>query len=257
MKSEAPAVLDANEDILSLPLFQGVEADLVHGLAASARRAQHAKGTVFLAQGQPIARFYIVLEGWCGVSKCSPEGQDSILQVFRRGDFLPEPDHTGHVGKSPVNLQALSAVWLLMVSPSAVRNALERSKSFMANMLAVSIRRSQELRDHVEQLTLYNAEERVGRFLLQMRLYTSLNGSDITLPFDKSFVAAYLGIKPETLSRTLQFFRERGFMIERNHFVLPDRQALCAYCNSFTSRSCRRAHAADCPNRAHNEGIIV
>ncbi len=257
MKSEAPAIFDASEDIMSLPLFQGVEADLVHGMVASARRAQHAKGTVFLAQGQLVARFYIVLDGWCGVSKCSPEGQDTILQVFRRGDFLPEPDHTVHVGRSPVNLQALSTALLLMVSPGAVRNALERSKAFMANMLAVSIHRSHELRDHVEQLTLHNAEERVGRFLLQMRLHSSVSGSDITLHFDKSFVAAYLGIKPETLSRTLQFFREKGFMIERNHFVLPDRQALCAYCNSFTSRSCRRAHAVDCPNRVHNDAVAV
>jgi len=257
MKSEAPAVLDAGEDIISFPVFQGMEADLLHGVVASARRTRYDKGKVFLAQGQPVTRFYIVLEGWCGASKCSPEGQDSILQIFRRGDFLPEPDHAVHMGTSPVNLQALTAVWLLMLPPSIVRNALKRSGAFMANMLAVSIRRSHELRDHIEQLTLHNAEQRVGRFLLQMRFHTSVNGSDITLPFDKAFVAAYLGFKPETFSRTLQFFREKGFVIERNHLLLPDRQALCEYCNSFTSRSCRRAHTADCPNRARNDASAV
>ena len=173
MKSEAPAVFDAGEDILSLPLFQGVEAELLHELVASSRRTQHAKGTIFLAQGKPLTWFYIVLDGWCGASKCNPEGQDSILQIFRRGDFLPEPDHAVRMGTSPANLQALTTVYLLMLSPRAVRNALEQSADFMANMLTVSVRRSHELRDHIEQLTLHNAEQRMGSFLLQMRFQTS------------------------------------------------------------------------------------
>lgn len=252
MKSEAAAILDVGEDIISLPLFQGMEADHLHGLVASARRTEFPKGTIFLGHGQPVTRFYIVLDGWCGASKCNPEGQDSILQIFHHGDFLPEPDHAVHMGISPTNLQALTAVRLLILSPRIIRAAMDHSGAFMANMLMVSVRRSHELRDHIEQLTLHNAEQRVGSFLLKMRFHTSVNGSDITLPFEKSFVAAYLGIKPETLSRILQFFREKGFMIERNHFILPDRQALCKYCNSFTSRSCRRAHTVDCPNRAHN-----
>lgn len=257
MKSEVPAVSESGEDIVSLPLFQGMETDLLEGLLASARCTQYDKGKVFLAQGQPVNRFYIVLEGWCGISKCSSEGQDSILQIFHNGDFLPEPDHLVHIRTSPVSFQTLTAVSLLMLPTGIVRNALKRSGAFMANMLAVSIRRSHELRDHIEQLTLHSAEQRMGRFLLQIRFHTDVDSNDVTLPFDKSFVAAYLGFKPETLSRTLQFFREKGFVVDRNHLLLPDRQALCEYCNSFTSRSCARAHAADCPNRARNDATAL
>ena len=138
-----------------------------------------------------------------------------------------------------LNLQALTPVKLLMLSPSIVSNALEHSQIFASNMLAAAMQRCQELRDHIEQLTLRSAEQRVGRFLLQMRFNTSEDGNDIILPFDKAMIAAYLDIKPETFSRILQFFKENGFLIERNHLVVPNRQALCDYCDQATMKSCR------------------
>jgi CRP-like cAMP-binding protein len=195
------------------------------------------------------------LEGWCGVTKGNAEGQEAILQIFRRGDFLLESASSAPVDISPINLQALTPVHLLTLAPGAVRSAEEHSPVFTANMLAASVRRGQELRDHIEQLTLHGAEERVGRFLLQLRFNTSPGGKDIVLPFDKSLIAAYLGIKPETLSRVFQSFRKKGFVIERSHLVVPFRQALCEYCDKITMRSCPFANTEDCLVAARNTGI--
>ncbi len=158
---------------------------------------------------------------------------------------------------SPMNLQALTQVQLLTLSPTAVRFAMERSKTFTTTMLEASLRRCQELRDHVEQLALHNAERRVGRFLLQMRFNTSPDGKDIVLPFDKALIASYLGIKPETLSRTFQTFRERGFIVERSHLTVPSRYALCEYCDTITMRSCPFAHTGDCLIAASNIEVAV
>ena len=252
----SPTAIPSVDILATLPLFQGVELDLLQGLSASSRFVQHEKGDIFLAQGQPVTRFYAVLDGWCGASKGNVEGQEAILQIFHRGDFLPEPDKIATAETSTVNLQALTSVRLLMLTPNLVRNALERSQIFAANMLAASVRRCQELRDHIEQLTLHSAEQRVGRFLLQMRFNTSEEGRDIVLPFDKSLIAAYLGIKPETFSRTLQSFKENGFVVERNHLVVPDRQALCDYCDQSTMKSCRYAYSEDCVHSAHGEAVI-
>jgi len=255
MNYSLPFALSLGKDVASLPAFQGVEPDVMRDLMATAHTAQYQKGTVFLAQGEQVLRYYMMLEGWCGASKGNAEGQETILQLFRRGDFLFESAAEVPVDFCPMNLLALTQVHLLTLSPTAVRDAVKRSPIFAANVLAASIQQCQNLRDHIEHLTLHNAEQRVGRFLLQLRLNTGSGGTDIVLPFDKSLIATYLGIKPETLSRVFQVFRERGFTIERSHLTMPSRQALCVYCDKAAMRICPFANTENCLVAAKNTGI--
>lgn len=244
-----------NDIIAALPLFKGVDPVLLRGMITSARMTEQDKGSLFLMQNQPISRFYILLDGWCAISKGNQNGQESILQILSQGDFLPEPD-LSQAEVSPFNVQALTQVRLLMLPPSLVRSAMEHSPQFAKNMLFAIIRRTQELRDHIEQLTLRNAEERVGRFLLQMRPTKESNPCEIPLPFDKTMVASYLGIKPETLSRTLQLFKERGFEIQRHHVVAPSFASLCGFCDSTLADKCHHAHTEQCPNPDFKDAIL-
>ena len=238
MKPETILVSNTCGDITALPLFQGVDVDHLHGLIDSSRLIQHSRGKVLLVKGRPVRRFYVLLSGWCCVSKFGREGRDPILQIFRRGDLLPEPDPSGDMATAPFNLLALTEVRVLALSLGAVRKTLEHSRPFMANMMAMSIRRANELREHICQLTMHGAEDRVGRFLLQMKFHTGIEGYDITLPFSKSIIAAYLGINQATFSHILQDFREKGFVIERRQVRLPNKRALCGYCNSVTRQWC-------------------
>lgn len=251
MNVHADSALPSSEVIASLPLFKGIDSDLMRGFLTSARTAKQEKGSVFLVQNQPFNRFYMVLDGWCAVSKGNQDGQESILQILSHGDFLPEPE-LSQKDLSPFNVQALTPVTLLMVPPTFLRNALQQSPALMKNMLVAAASRMQDLRDHIEQLTLRTAEERVGRFLLQVRPALPADGCEIELPFDKNFIASYLGIKPETLSRALQHFRERGFEVNRNHITVPDFHSLCSFCDSTLANKCQHAHTDHCPNPSFN-----
>lgn len=249
--SAAPAQSSINA-ITALPLFKGIEPELLRGLTNSARTTKQTKGDIFLHQNQPFTRFYIVLDGWCAISKGNQDGQESILQILSYGDFLPEPE-LSQKDLSPFNVQALTPVTLLMIPPTFLHNALQQSPTLMKNMLTAAAARMQDLRDHIEQLTLRSAEERVGRFLLQVRPQSPANGCEIELPFDKNFIASYLGIKPETLSRTLQLFKERGFEINRSHVTVPNFHSLCSFCDSTLANKCQHAHTDECPNPSYNE----
>lgn len=233
--------------IRKLPLFAGVDSRSLNTMLEAARVIDAAKGDVILNQGEPLLRFYIVLEGWVGVYKNTADGNESILQIFGREDFLPEASAMGG-GQCPWNARAISSVQLLSLPSNAVMEQISASPSLVTNLLFATAKRAQDLLDRVEQLTLRTAEERVGRFLLQLRLELNPKGRDIPLPFDKALIATYLGIKPETLSRVLQNFRERGFTTDRHVIGMPDEHALCGFCDSTTARLCQHATPHECPN---------
>lgn len=227
-------------------LLRGVEDTVIATLSAASKPQSLTKGEVFQLQGQTHHRFFLVQDGWCASTKTSSEGHETISQIFRSGDLLPDYTPSDQRRASLYNLQSLTDSRLIVFLASAVDDAMASSPRFAANMLEGSVRRAGELRDHIEQLTLASAEQRVGRFLLQVRQEAGGEEPDIVLPFDKAMIASYLGIKPETFSRVLQQFKEMGFVVERNHLVLPTHQALCDYCDSTTARNCQQPQT-DCP----------
>ncbi|MDD3030036.1 MAG: Crp/Fnr family transcriptional regulator [Alphaproteobacteria bacterium] len=249
MSYSLPVSVDLCKELSALPLFLGVDQSLVHDLVASAHTVPYQKGATFVSIGDEVLHFTLVLEGWCAAGKGNPEGQEAFLQLFRRGDFLVELTPDGLAPLSSVNIQALTPVRLLSIAPSAIRSVGERAPSFLVNMLTATMRWCQDMRTHIEQLTLLNAEERVGRFLLHLWLTSGAEGRDVVLPFDKAAMASYLGIKPETLSRVFQTFRRHGFIIGRSHLTLPSSEALCSFCDRAARRSCPFVSAGGCEQK--------
>lgn len=241
-----PLTTQNGQSISTLPLFDGVEAALLQVFLSSASLSHLDKGEVLLRAEEPILRYALILEGWACLRKGNADGQESVLHIFGPQDFLPEPDREN---RNPYrgNVEALTPVSLLNLPAAAVKSLCERSAAFNANLLRLAAQRTQQLLDHIEHLTLRDAEHRVGWFILRMRDLTGTDKQNITLPFEKSVIASYLGIKPETLSRALQQLRENGIGINRNKVSLPHPRALCAYCDTQIAQRCEHVDAHDCP----------
>lgn len=79
-------------------------------------------------------------------------------------------------------------------------------------------------------MTLKNASQRIGCFML--RLCGSSDERDITLklPYDKSLIAARLGMKSETFSRALNKLRnETNINISGSVVTIPEIDDLSLY----------------------------
>lgn len=230
------------EALAAMPIFKDVEPSLLHGFSVSGRLASVKKGELLLAGDQLISRFFIILNGWCGLGKSNAAGKEAILQLATQGDLLPGLENTAI---SAYAVQALTPVKVLMLPPNILHNTLRQSPAFMANMVAYTARRNRELCDHIAQLTLSSAEERVGHFLLGMRIKDGAE-KHVVLPFDKTAIAAYLGIKPETFSRALAYFKQRGFSITNRRVDMPVRESLCQYCTVTLAAGCPQAELPGC-----------
>jgi CRP-like cAMP-binding protein len=233
--------------IQALPLFAGLDEGTLQDILKYARINDYSKGAMVFMQGEQASRFYIILEGWVKLFKGNAEGQESIFQVMSVGETLLETV-IFNSAPFPVSAQAVDSVKLLSIPASIVREKLQNNKELAINMLSTVAGRSNALISQFEQLTLKTVTQRVGWFLLKLFLQNGERTKNLKLPYDKSLIAGYLGMKPETFSRTLQTLKEQGIDIERNAISLPDVFALCDFCDMELAAKCSRADTEECPN---------
>jgi len=249
-----PEVEGYFEILKSLPLFKGINIAVLRSLLRPARVAPHDKGSLIVMQGEPAARFYIILDGWVKIFRGTAEGEEAILEILGKREVFLDTDIL-NAGPSPVSVRAVTKARLLAIPANTFRDHIVRHKDLALNALMTSSRHTQRRIDHFEQLTLRTATQRVGRFFLDLCLETGLDGRPINLPFDKSLIAAWLNIKPETFSRILQTFRANGFRIDRHQIILPEPFALCDFCDSETACQCDLDGTGACPNKPLQQSL--
>jgi len=84
---------------------------------------------------------------------------------------------------------------------------------------------------HIEQIQARSTPQRLGDFLLNLSDVRK-GPAVIELPYDKSLIAARLGMKPESLSRALAKLRQHGVTTNGHEIKLENVLSLRAYCDS-------------------------
>ena len=85
----------------------------------------------------------------------------------------------------------------------------------------------------MEHLTVMTAPQRIGCFLLKLCRSKGDRNVGILLPYDKTLVAAFLGIKLETFSRSLAQLRELGVSVDGPQVTIENIEKLQKYvCSS-------------------------
>lgn len=246
-KKGADALLTHYKPFLkSLPTFAAIDDHDLEEILSFAQVREYSKDKLLFMRDEPATRLYIVLDGWVKVYNGLETGEEAILQMLGSGETLLESAVFLNV-PAPVSAQVVEHALLLSVPAPVIRQRIQSNPQLAVNMLnAVSIR-SQRLVQQIELSRLKSAQERVGWFLLRLALNQKTNDGVIFLPYEKSIIAAYLDMRPETFSRTLQKFKKEGFQVSADQVQIPKRQALCDYCDVELAGHCQIAHTPDCP----------
>lgn len=203
-----------------LPLFEGLDPDMLERLLEPGRVVCPARGELLFARGQRAAWFYVVLVGWVKIFRTTAEGRESVVHVFTRGESFAEAAIFAG-GDYPVSASAATPARLLAVPADPFLSVLEEEPRVARNMLAAMSRHLRELVMALEQLQAHSASQRLATFLLDL-MPSDDASADLHLPIDKGLIAARLGMKPETLSRALAALREEGLEIRGEHVHVPD-----------------------------------
>lgn len=178
------------------------------------------KGAVLFQQGSPADHCFFILSGWVKVFRSSPGGNETVVHVFRSGELFAEAVMFMG-GRYPVSAEAATRCRLIRIDGQRLRQAIEAQPQLALGMLASASQHLKVLVSQVEHMKRLSTAQRLADFLLSL-CAESEGTCRISLPYEKSLIAGRLGMKPESLSRSLAKLKPLGVSVERDEVVIAD-----------------------------------
>ena len=190
------------------------------------------RGKLLFLRGEPATKIYLLLDGWVKIYRDTQDGEQTVIGILKTGETVAEA--AIFLGQDyPASAEVVSTSRLLEIPADFLLNLLRKDSDVAIKMLGTLSQRMRGLVLHIEQIQARSTPQRLGDFLLG--LCSEKKGpAVIDLPYDKSLVAARLGMKPESLSRALAKLRDHGVTSNGHQIELADVSNLRSFCRSKT-----------------------
>lgn len=216
---------DILAEIRHLPLFRQMLEENFTALLRGAYAQNFPAGLELIRQGDPADFLHIVLEGtvelfaaWggqeCTMAMVRPVGTFILAACVRDAPYL-------------MSARTTSRAKILLIPASDLRAAFRRDGEFAVSVIEELAGCYRAVVRHAKGLKLRSSKERVASYLLrQSRLAGHVQG--FTLPVEKRFLASYLGMTPENLSRAFKALEAHGVKVDGARVILTDPARLAA-----------------------------
>jgi CRP-like cAMP-binding protein len=213
------------------PLFSGMNDETVAFFAERGRRKKYEKGSELFAMGDAAHCFFFIASGWVKLYRVSREGVETVINVFAPGETFAEAAVFGPVQRYPVSAQAVEETTVLEIPRALFVDKIREDSDFALSILGSISARQRYLIQQIEQLTVKEAPQRLGTFLLRLCPPGKSSDVEVSLPYDKSLIARRLNIQPETFSRALKKLEPHGVSLQDRNIRIRDTAALAAFCD--------------------------
>ncbi len=225
-------------------LFHGLAEDSLQKILAFSLIQDHEPSKLIVQQGDAPQGIYLVIEGALKTMRLNEEGEEATIRMLEPGDTCMEAAlFMG--GPSPISVQTLAKCKLLMIPERIVRNHVLDDAQFGVNILRIVTRHYKNAMHQIDAMQIKSPLQRVGYYFLTRHLEAGHDDLEFTLPFKKQIIANYLGMTPETFSRTLKQMKALGVNVDDDVIRMKDAFALCHFCDSDTASLCPR-HGDNC-----------
>lgn len=213
------------ENIVPTPLLEGIgrEAQAELFTCLGARTVSYAKGETVLREGETTVRIGLVLSGRARTLKHEPDGGSTMISLLRQGSVIGVLLAASPGRKSPVTVEALTALSVLFLPYDRVAarcgKACEAHDRLIRNLLAVIAEKALLLHDRNDCLIRPSVRSKVLAYLGRFQQHCP--GESFTIPLNRAMLAAYLHVDRSALSRELARMKRDGILeVEQNTFRL-------------------------------------
>ncbi len=224
--SVKPGVLDP---FAVLDLFAALRPATREALKRESRVHAFPKGHIIFMHEDEAAWFYFVQKGWIKLFRETLDGAEAIMDVLPQGSLFGETaafeNGTYAYGAEVIEAASIMAFPLGILEKESQDNS-EFSLALLRHISGKGLVRDKE----IELRAVQNAAQRIGCFLLRLCKESEGNTVVLHLPWEKSLIAARLGMTPETFSRSLaKLKKEAGLHIRGSTVEISDLGRLVRY----------------------------
>ena len=229
---------ERTELLSTLFMFSGVSERQLQPFVAAAHQRQLEKGAMLYNEGDEATHFHVLLRGWAKLSHHTVDGHEVVLAMHSCYDVLGEYALFEDLTYKN-SAQVIEPLAFLSMPIALLNEQMEMTPRITRNLLASMVKCQRRHEQHAIQHMLYDAAERIGSFILgQLPPKLQRDGATISLPYDKSLVAATLGMRGATFSRALGTLRDKaGIEVEANKVTVRSMSRLQEYAGPCHNQS--------------------
>ncbi|EOF8512987.1 fumarate/nitrate reduction transcriptional regulator Fnr [Neisseria gonorrhoeae] len=186
------------------------------------------KGEYLFRAGGAFTSLFAIRSGFFKTTVASQDGRDQVTGFFMSGELIGMDGICSYVHScDAVALENSEVCELPFTHIEELGQNIPSLRTHFFRMISREI-----VRDQGVMLLLGNmrAEERIATFLLNLsqRLYSrGFAANDFILRMSREEIGSYLGLKLETVSRTLSKFHQEGLIsVEHKHIKILNLQVL-------------------------------
>lgn len=180
------------------------------------------KNKAIMAEGEPNDSLYVIVQGSFRLSKHLEDGRRQVTGFLFKGDFAG----VRATEASAYTAEALEDSLVCYFPHCYLQEVSAASPGVKDRLIARGQTEYHKAQDHIVLLGKKTAEERVVSFIEMLNKTIGANGSggrETPLPMPRQDIADYLGLRLETLSRTLASLKKQGRItsLTRHSVVIP------------------------------------
>jgi CRP/FNR family transcriptional regulator len=166
-------------------------------------------GATILSEGESATNIFGLSQGVVRLYKLLPDGRRQVLAFALPGDFLGMP----LAKRNSFSADAIGEVALCRFSGDELTTFIQSSPNIMRRLIEFAILQLDMAQDQLLLLGNGSAEEKVAIFLVSWRnrlARLSVFSETVPLPMRRQDIADFLGLKLETVSRTLAKLEQKN-----------------------------------------------
>jgi CRP/FNR family transcriptional regulator len=172
------------------------------------------KGRSIFHQGQPSTSLYRVIDGRVKVARLANDGRETIVDIYRTGDFFGEFALLG-LPRTLEQATAMEDTKVMAWSAARIRTIFETRPKLAIALLQIVMLRSLECGHRIESLSVDSAERRLARALIYLSRRLGVaepDGAYRMPPFTHELLAQYVGASRELVTQCMNTFRKQGYV---------------------------------------------